>query len=150
MHGHVQTHSKHAGQAGYFLPPDTVMHHSFSFLSSVWVHWVFVAACRPSLVVMSQGYFCVKVVSHVVKHMGSRVHSLSSCGPRAELPCSMWDLPRPGIEPKFPALAGGFLTTGPPGKFPFSLLKALYSLSFPKPGPHHSHLEATDAGTVIK
>ena len=27
-----------------------------------------------------------------------------------ELLCSMWDLPRPGIEPVFPALAGGFLT----------------------------------------
>ena len=28
----------------------------------------------------------------------------------------MWELPGPGIEPVFPALAGGFLTTGPPGK----------------------------------
>ena len=28
----------------------------------------------------------------------------------------MWDLPRPGIEPVSPALAGGFLTTGQPGK----------------------------------
>ena len=28
----------------------------------------------------------------------------------------MWDLPRPGIEPVSPALAGGFLTTSPPGK----------------------------------
>ena len=28
----------------------------------------------------------------------------------------MWDLPGPGIEPVFPALAGGFLTTEPPGK----------------------------------
>ena len=28
----------------------------------------------------------------------------------------MWDLPGPGIEPVFPALAGGFLTTAPPGK----------------------------------
>ena len=62
----------------------------------------------------------------------------------------MWDLPGPGIEPMFPALAGGFLTTGPPGQFPFFLWKALYSLSFPKPGPHHSHLEATDGGTVIE
>ena len=29
----------------------------------------------------------------------------------------MWDPPRPGIEPMFPALAGGFLTTVPSGKF---------------------------------
>ena len=33
------------------------------------------------------------------------------------LSCSvMWDLPGPGLEPVFPALAGGFLTTVPPGK----------------------------------
>jgi len=28
----------------------------------------------------------------------------------------MWDLPGPKIEPVSPALAGGFLTTGPPRK----------------------------------
>ena len=28
----------------------------------------------------------------------------------------MWDLPGPGHEPVSPALAGGFLTTAPPGK----------------------------------
>ena len=28
----------------------------------------------------------------------------------------MWDLPRRGLEPVSPALAGGFLTTAPPGK----------------------------------
>ena len=28
----------------------------------------------------------------------------------------MWDLPRPGLESVSPALAGGFLTTAPPGK----------------------------------
>ena len=42
---------------------------------------------------------------------------LSSCGVRAWLPHGMWDLfPRPGIELASPALEGGFLTTGPPGK----------------------------------
>ena len=41
---------------------------------------------------------------------------LSSCGARAQLLCSMWDLPRPGLEPMSPALAGRFLTTAPPGK----------------------------------
>ena len=30
----------------------------------------------------------------------------------------MWDLPGPGLEPMSPALAGGFLTTAPPGKSP--------------------------------
>ena len=28
----------------------------------------------------------------------------------------MWDLPGPGLEPMYPALAGRFLTTAPPGK----------------------------------
>ena len=32
------------------------------------------------------------------------------------LPCSIWSLPGPGIEPMSSALAGGFLTTGLPGK----------------------------------
>ena len=41
---------------------------------------------------------------------------LSSCGSGAYLLCSMWDLPRPGLEPVSPALAGRFSTTAPPGK----------------------------------
>ena len=41
---------------------------------------------------------------------------LSSCGARAQLPLGMWDLPRPGLEPVSPELAGGFLTTASPGK----------------------------------
>ena len=35
----------------------------------------------------------------------------------------MWDLPGPGLKPVSPALAGGFLTTAPPGK---SLARHLY------------------------
>ena len=47
---------------------------------------------------------------------------LSSCGSRAQLLRSMWDLPRLGLEPVSPALAGGFSTTAPPGKPPLFLL----------------------------
>ena len=43
-------------------------------------------------------------------------HGLSSCGSQASLLRSMWDLPGPGLEPVSPALAGGPLTTAPPGK----------------------------------
>ena len=43
-------------------------------------------------------------------------HKLSSCGAQAQLLHGMWDLPRPGLEPVSPALAGEFLTTVPPGK----------------------------------
>ena len=41
---------------------------------------------------------------------------LNSCGTRAWLLCGMWDLPRSGIKPMSPALAGGFFTTEPPRK----------------------------------
>ena len=34
----------------------------------------------------------------------------------AYLPCSIWNLPKLGVECVSPALAGGFLITGPPGK----------------------------------
>ena len=49
-------------------------------------------------------------------------HRLSSCGSQAYLLHGMWDLPRPGLEPVSPALAGRFSTTAPPGKpHPFLL-----------------------------
>ena len=44
------------------------------------------------------------------------VRGLSSCGARAYLLLGMWDLPRPGMEPVPPSLAGRFLITAPPGK----------------------------------
>ena len=43
-------------------------------------------------------------------------HSFNSCGEWALLLCGTWDLPRLGIKPVSPALAGGFFTTEPPGK----------------------------------
>ena len=47
---------------------------------------------------------------------GSRANGLSGCGALAHLLRSLWDLPRSGIESVSPALASGFLATGPPGK----------------------------------
>ena len=47
---------------------------------------------------------------------------LSSCGSQAQLLHGMWDLPRPGLEPLSPALAGRFSTTAPPGKPQLSVL----------------------------
>ena len=35
------------------------------------------------------------------------------------------DLPKPGVEPMSPALAGGFFTTEPPGK-PFNILSLFF------------------------
>ena len=58
------------------------------------------------------------VVALRLSSCGSRAleHRLSSCGAWASLLHGMWDLPGPGLEPVSPALAGGFLTTLPPGK----------------------------------
>ena len=62
-----------------------------------------------------------------LQSMGSSCVGSSSCGPRAQLLRGTWDPPRPGIEPVSPALAGGFLTTAPPGKPIFlSFLKYLF------------------------
>ena len=64
------------------------------------------------------------LVASLVEHTG-----FSSCGLQAldcgfsnhgiwaYLPQGMWNLPRSGIKSMFPALAGRFLTNGPPGKF---------------------------------
>ena len=58
------------------------------------------------------------VVAHGLSSCGSRAleHRLSSCGARAQLLRGIWDPSRPELEPVSPALAGGFLTTVPPGK----------------------------------
>ena len=58
------------------------------------------------------------VVARGFSSCGSRAleRRLSSCGTQVSLLRGMWDLPGPGLEPVSPALAGGFLTTAPPGK----------------------------------
>ena len=63
---------------------------------------------------------------------GSRAleRRLSSCGARAKLLCSMWDLPGPGLEPVSPELAGGLLTSVPPGKSCNCLMKHFYNDCF--------------------
>ena len=66
----------------------------------LWLCWVFVTAHRFSL---------------VVRKAESR---LGSCGSGATFLLDMWNLPRPGIEPTPSALAGGFLSTAPPGTSP--------------------------------
>ena len=102
---------------------------------------VFVAVRRLSLVALagatlpcgaqashSSGFSCCRawalgawasvVVARGLSSCGSRAleSRLGSCGARALLLRSMWDPPRPGLEPVSPALAGGFLTTASPGK----------------------------------
>ena len=56
------------------------------------------------------------IVASLVAEHRLQTRRLSSCGSQAQLLRGMWDPPRPGLEPVSPALAGGFLTTAPPGK----------------------------------
>ena len=49
-------------------------------------------------------------------------YRLNSCSAQTQVLRSMWDLPRSGIEPMSPALAGGFFTFEPPGKPPKAYL----------------------------
>ena len=89
-----------------------------------WLCWVFISVRGLSLVAASRGplFIAVRgpltVAASLVAEHRLQTHRLSSCGSRAQMLRGMWDLPRPGLEPVSPALAGGFLTTAPPGKPP--------------------------------
>ena len=117
-------------------------------------HRIFAEACRTfSLRCTVCWGFSLAVVCGLLSGCGVRVFSLSSCGMRAPgcvgfIVCGTRALslrrtssivvvcglscptacrilvPPPGIEPTFPALEGGFFTTGPPGKSlsPFTLI----------------------------
>ena len=68
---------------------------------------LFTAVCGP-----------LTIADSLVTEHRLQTRRLSNCGSRAQLLRGMWDLPGPGLEPVSPALAGGFLTTAPPGKPP--------------------------------
>ena len=69
---------------------------------------------RGPLFIAARGPLTI-AASPVAEHR-LQTRRLSSCGSRAYLLHGMWDLPRPGLEPVSPALAGRFSTTAPPGK----------------------------------
>ena len=94
-----------------------------------WLHWVFVAVHGLSLVAASGGYCLLRCVGCSLQWLlllwstGSRHVGFSSCGTQAQqLWCTGLVAPRhvgsshTRVEPVSPALAGGFLTTAPPGK----------------------------------
>ena len=56
------------------------------------------------------------IAASLVAEHRLQTRRLSSCGSRAQLLRGMWHLPRPGLEPVSPALAGRVSTTAPPGK----------------------------------
>ena len=66
------------------------------------------------------------IAASLVGEHRPQTRRLSNCGSRVELLSGTWDLPRPGLKPVCPALAGRFSTTAPPGKpifFDFLFLK---------------------------
>ena len=66
---------------------------------------LFIAVRRP-----------LTIAASLVAEHRLQTRRLSNCGSRAQLLRGMWDLPRPGLEPVSPALAGRLSTTVPPGK----------------------------------
>ena len=56
------------------------------------------------------------IAASLVEEHRLQTRRLSNCGSRAQLLRGMWDLPRAGLKPVSPALAGRFSTTAPPGK----------------------------------
>ena len=66
---------------------------------------LFIAVCGP-----------LTIAASLVAEHRLQTRRVSSCGARAQLLRGRWDLPRPGLEPVSPALAGRLSTTAPPGK----------------------------------
>ena len=97
---------------------------NINFFIYVWLHWVLVAACEIFVVA---GGLLSSCGARAPEHVGSIVTAcgLSSCRELGSVvvacvlscPAACGILvPQPGIKPASPALEGGYLTTGPPGK----------------------------------
>ena len=96
-------------------------HVQLYFFFPFWLHWVFVALHRLSLVAVSGSYSSLMGASHCSGFSCCRALPLeptgfSSCGIGAQLLCRMWALPGPRMGLLFRVLAGGILTTEPPDK----------------------------------
>ena len=63
---------------------------------------LFIVVCGP-----------LTIVASLVAEHRLQTRRLSSCGSLAQLLQGMWDLPRPGLEPVSPVLAGRLSTTMP-------------------------------------
>ena len=66
------------------------------------------------------------IAASLVAEHRLQTHRLSSCGSRAQLLRGMWHLPRSGLEPVFPALAGRFSTTVHQGSPKINAFKATF------------------------
>ena len=141
-------HSLQYSDSNSFLTPLCALHQPPLFFFGVGgLCWVFVALCGGflSLVASGQGvgyswFQCASLSLQwllLLQSTGSRHAGFSRCGTWAQLLCSMWDIPIPGAEPMSPALAGRFLTTGPPGKLHQPALSSLLNPPGLKPMVQH-------------
>ena len=85
---------------------------SFIYL---WLCWVFVAMWALSNC-SKPGYSPIASFSFWWLLLLQLLLSMPNSCAWASLPHGMWDLPRPGMEPVSPALAGGLFTTETPGE----------------------------------
>ena len=69
------------------------------------------------------------VAASLVAEHRLQTHRLSSCGSQVQLLRGMWDLPRPGLEPVSPVLAGRLSTTAPPGKPYYCVFRIFKNIS---------------------
>ena len=94
----------------------------FIYIFYFWLCWVFVSVRGLSPVAAGGGHSSSRcaglftIAASLLAEHRLQTRRLSSCGSRDSLLHGMWDLPRPGLEPVSPALAGRFSTTAPPGK----------------------------------
>ena len=94
----------------YFLKNNFIYLFTFGCSGSLLLHGLFSSCGQWGLLSSCRA----QALGHMFfSNWGSRAlgHRLSSCGTWAYLLCSMWDLPRPGIEPVSPTLAGRFFST---------------------------------------
>ena len=96
---------------------------SFFFFFNKFIY-LFIYFCCVGSSFLCEGFLQLRQAGATL-HRGARAsrcgarlqtRRLSSCGSRAQLVCSMWDRPRPGLEPVSPESAGRLSTTAPPGK----------------------------------
>ena len=85
----------------------------------VWLCWVFIAACGPSLAAVSRELIS-SCAARAAGCGGFCCGGAQALGTQVLLSCPLTSgilVPGPGIKPVSLASAGRFLTTGPLGKF---------------------------------
>ena len=122
-----RTHQAWMTNSGYVVLPKfaslsffKIIYLFIYFLAVLGLHFRFCARASSSCGKRGPLFIAVRgpltIVTSLVAEHRLQTRRLSNCGSRAWSLRGMWDLPRPGLEPVSPTLAGRFSTTVPPGK----------------------------------